>query len=358
MIFFKQGIHSIIHSKMTQYFYYRHQLQLESGEQLNQIKVAYQQFGNPAAKKIIWVCHALTGNAQVNEWWPGLFAKNGPFNTADYRIICANVLGSCYGTSGPNDLPEPLDFPLITIRDMVEVHELLLQHLKIDQIDILIGASLGGQQALEWAVSSPDLIKKLVLIATNAEYSPYGKACNEAQRLALYSDETFGRKGGGKAGLKAARAVAMLSYRSYSDFKIKQEDIDTRISDYKAASYVAYQGNKFIERFDPYAYYSLTKSMDSHCIGRGRGGNINALQSIKAKTLVIGVNSDVLFPIEEQQYLAKNIPSAEFGTIDSVHGHDAFLIEYDQLNELISEFLYHEFKSYKPTTLKLKTNVN
>ncbi|NOQ74202.1 MAG: homoserine O-acetyltransferase [Crocinitomix sp.] len=343
---------------MTQYFHYPYQLQLESGEQLNQIKVAYQQFGNPGANKTIWVCHALTGNTQLNEWWPGLFAENGLFNTTEYRIICANVLGSCYGTTGPNDLPVPLDFPLITIRDMVEVHDLLLQHLKITKIDILIGASLGGQQALEWAVSKPKLIVNLILIASNAEHSAYGKACNEAQRLALLADETFGRKGGGKAGLKTARAVAMLSYRSYADFKIKQEDVDTRIADYKAASYVAYQGDKFTKRFDPYAYYTLTKSMDSHCIGRGRNGNVNALESVKANSLVVGIESDVLFPIEEQQYLAKHIPNADFGIINSVHGHDGFLIEYDQLNQLINEFLYHGFKSYKPTTLKHKTNVN
>ncbi len=343
---------------MTQFFHYPYQLQLESGEQLNQIKVAYQQFGNPAAKKTIWVCHALSGNAQVNEWWPGLFAKKGLFNTSEYLIICANVLGSCYGTTGPDDSPDPLDFPLITIRDMVEVHELLLNHLKVDKIDILIGASLGGQQALEWAVSRPKLIDKLILIATNAVHSPYGKAYNEAQRIALQSDESFGRKGGGKAGLKTARAIAMLSYRSYDNFKIKQEDIDTRLSNYKAASYLAYQGDKFINRFEPHAYYTLTKSMDSHNIGRGRDGNTKALETIKAKTLVVGINSDVLFPIEEQQYLAKHIVNADFGIINSAHGHDAFLIEYDQLNNLINEFLFHGFKSYKPTTLKLKTNVN
>lgn len=343
---------------MTHYFHYPHQIQLESGEQLNQINIAFQEFGNPTADKIIWVCHALSGTANVEEWWPGLFTENGLFNSSEYRIICANVLGSCYGTTGPGDSKKPMEFPLITIRDMVDVHNLLLEHLKINKIDILIGASLGGQQALEWAVLNPKLIKNLILIATNAEHSPYGKAFNEAQRIALKSDETFGLNGGGKEGLKAARAIAMLSYRSYADFKIKQEDIDTRISGYKAASYVAYQGNKFSKRFDPYAYYTLSKAMDSHSIGRGRSGNPIALESIRAKTLVIGVNSDTLFPIEEQEYLAKHIPNAELGVIDSVHGHDAFLIEYEQLNNLINEFLYHGFKSFKPTTLKLKTNVN
>jgi homoserine O-acetyltransferase len=343
---------------MTQYFNYPYQVQLESGELLNQITVAFQEFGNPKANKIIWVCHALSGNANVKEWWPGLFAENALFSLKDYRIICANVLGSCYGSTGPNDFPDPLEFPLITIRDMVEVHELLLSHLKINKINVLIGASLGGQQALEWAVSSPLLIENLVLIATNAEHSPYGKAFNETQRIALKSDETFGSIGGGKVGLKTARAIAMLSYRSYADFKIKQVDVDTRISDFKAASYVAYQGEKFIERFDPYAYFTLSKAMDSHCIGRGRNGNEMALQTIRAKTLVVGVNSDTLFPIEEQQYLAKHILNAEIGIIDSVHGHDAFLIEYKQLNNLINEFLFHGFQSFKPTTLKLKTNVN
>lgn len=344
---------------MNNYFLYPHNFQLESGRELENLQIAYTTCGNPNAEKTIWVCHALTGNAQVMDWWSGLFGDGALFNPYEYRIVCANVVGSCYGSTGPGNYEVPLDFPLITIRDMANAHAILREYLGIEAIDILIGASLGGQQALEWAIQETDRIKSLILIATNAMHSPFGKAFNEAQRMALKADQSFGQSGGGFEGLKAARALAMLSYRSYTDFSIKQNDFDAveKIDGFKASSYLSYQGEKFKGRFDPHAYYFLTKAMDSHNVGRGRGAIKTALQKITARTLVVGVNSDVLFPYCEQEFLAKHIPNAELGTIESSHGHDAFLIEYRQLEILINEFLYNGFKNFKPTTLKRKTNV-
>jgi homoserine O-acetyltransferase len=337
---------------MIKYFLYPNTFELESGAKLDQVKIAYSIYGNPDADNTVWVCHALSGNSLVPEWWGGLFGDGRLFDFQNYRVVCANVIGSCYGSTGADDLDNPSDFPIITVKDIVKGLALLRDHLNISEIDILIGASLGGQQALEWAISESDRIKQLILVATNAVHSPLGKAFNEAQRLALKADPTFAQKGQGKAGLKAARSIAMLSYRSYEDFLIKQSDDESSIDGYKAASYLRYQGEKFLDRFKAGAYYTLTKTMDSHDVSRGRDSVEDALNQITARTLVIGVNSDRLFPFSEQEYLFDHIEKAELGVIDSKHGHDAFLIEYDQLQNLIAEFLFNDFKGFKPTVFK------
>lgn len=342
---------------MKHIFFYPHSFQLESGEHLFNVEIAYSIYGESTAKETIWVCHALSGNSEVLTWWSGLFGPDKPFDPARYRIICANVIGSCYGSTGPATSNEPADFPFITIRDMVNAHILLRKHLNIDQIDILIGASLGGQQALEWAIEEADCVKNLVLIATNARHSSFGKGFNEAQRMAIKTDETFGRKDGGKRGLEVARAIAMLSYRSYDDFAIKQADNSSETRSFRAATYLHYQGKKFSDRFDAHAYVILSQAMDSHNVCRDRSDLSHVLGKIKAKTLVIGVSSDLLFPLSEQKELAHHIPNAEFGRIDSHYGHDAFLIEYKQLNTLINEFIHNGFQKYKPTTLKQQNNV-
>ena len=344
---------------MNNLYHYKNAFELESGEQLNELKIAYTDSGKSTNKKVVWVCHALSGNADVFEWWPGLFGDNQIFNSSEYRIICANVIGSCYGSTSPADYENPQKFPFLTIKDIVKAHQLLAEELNIQKIDILIGASLGGQQALEWNLTDPNKFDKLILIATNAKHSAYGRAFNEAQRLAIESDLTFGMKDGGQAGLKAARAIAMISYRSYQDFEIKQSESAITLKNYKAASYIRYQGQKFVERFNPYSYYLLTKAMDSHDIRRGRGNDLAALLStVKSKTLVVGIDSDTLFPLQEQRLLASHIPNANLGVIKSVHGHDAFLIEYEKLNQFIEEFLTNEFKTYRTTTLKRNYSLN
>lgn len=328
---------------------------LESGEKLDQLNIAFSDYGPRQADRIIWVCHALSGSSEVLSWWPGLFGPGKIFDPQKDRIICANVLGSCYGTSGPSDLDKPLEFPFLTIKDMVNAHQLLADHLGLKKIDLLIGASLGGQQALEWTLINPDFFESLILIATNAFHSPYGRAFNEVQRMALQADQTFGQKNGGLPGLKAARAIAMLSYRSYDDFSLKQADSGNEADHFRAPAYVQYQGEKFLSRFNPYAYFYLSKAMDSHDILRGRtGGYCGVLKTISAKTLVVGIDSDTLFPVSEQEFLAANIPQACLRIIRSQHGHDSFLIDYDKLNEIISAFVGSRISRPKPTSLKRK----
>jgi homoserine O-acetyltransferase len=331
---------------------YRHQgtLQLESGETLDGLEIGYHTYGrlNAAKDNVVWICHALTANSDVFDWWKGFVGEGYFFNPDEHFIVCANVLGSAYGTTSPLSInpatgkPYYLTFPQYTTRDMVAVHQLLATELGIEDIYILMGGSLGGQQALEWSIMEPDRIKQLILIATNAKHSPWGIAFNESQRLALQADATFqsGTPDGGSAGLKAARSMALLSYRGYKAYNIKQhEDDDTKTDDYRASSYQSYQGQKLVNRFNAYSYWYLTKVMDSHHAGRNRGGLENALSTIKAQTLVIGITSDILFPIEEQQFLFRHIPKAAYSEFDSYFAHDAFLIETETLTKIISSFL-------------------
>lgn len=339
---------------------------MESGATINNLRIAYHTYGTLNEKKdnVVWVCHALTANSAVCEWWPGLFGKNQLFDPAKYFIVCANVLGSAYGTTGPltpqeNTRPLLEQFPFISIRDIVAAHEELRIALNIEQIHVLIGASLGGQQALEWNVLRPQLFEHTVLIATNARHSAYGIAFNESQRLAIYADSTYGDGTihGGRSGLITARSIAMLSYRSYQGYAATQTNPGDHVTnDFLAASYQYYQGKKLADRFNPYSYVTLSKAMDSHNIARKRGDVREVLKSIKTKTLVIGIESDGLFPLSEQRFLAENIPGAHLSVITSDYGHDGFLIETNQLTAGIHDFLTNDFKRFAPTILKLNYN--
>jgi homoserine O-acetyltransferase len=323
--------------------------QLESGRTLAELTIAYSTIGQLNAKKdnVIWVCHALTANSEVAAWWPGIIGEGKLYDPANYFIICANILGSCYGTTGPLETekkkgkPYFIDFPQFTIRDMVAVHEILRNHLQIKKIHTCIGGSLGGQQAMEWAISNPALISNLILLATNAHHSPWGIAFNESQRMAIKSDPTWqeARADAGQEGLKAARAIALLSYRNYDTYQLSQVETDLeKTDDYKASSYQNYQGEKLINRFNCHSYWYLSKAMDSHNVGRGRGGVSKALGSIKAHTLLIGITTDILFPVSEQRFLEENIPNSVFNEIDSLFGHDGFLIETEKIERSIKAF--------------------
>jgi homoserine O-acetyltransferase/O-succinyltransferase len=330
-------------------FKYKKPFKLESGKQLRELEIGFNTYGtlNKNRDNVVWVCHALTANSDVFDWWKGLFGENSYFNPKEHFIVCANILGSPYGSTNPlsinpvTGLPYYLTFPQFTVRDIVKVHQLLAEHLQIENIEILTGGSLGGQQAVEWAIMEPERIKNLILIATNARHSPWGIAFNESQRLAISADRTFyaNKPDGGKKGLKAARSIALLSYRNYKTYAItQQEEKDSIIEDFRAASYQNYQGEKLVNRFNAYSYWYLSKSMDSHNIGRGRHGVEKALSFIKARTLVVGIKSDVLFPIEEQQYLFSHISKSVFAELESFYGHDGFLIETGTLTNIIKSF--------------------
>jgi homoserine O-acetyltransferase/O-succinyltransferase len=322
---------------------------LESGVVLPRIDIAYHTYGQraPDDSNIIWVCHALTANSDVLDWWNGLFGPGYLFDPAKYFIVCANNLGSCYGTTGPASIdpnrgvPYYHQFPLVTIRDMVQAHDRLREHLGIRRIHTLIGGSQGGQQALEWAIQSPELTENLALIATNAVHSPWGVAFNESQRLAIAADPTWAESGAhaGLNGMKVARSIALLSYRGYHTYEESQQPPSNElVDDFPAASYQRYQGEKLAKRFNAYSYWSLSKTMDSHNVGRGKASIESALEQVKARTLVVSVSTDILFPPQEQVFLSNHIPKAEFRSIDSYYGHDGFLTETAALSKIFEDF--------------------
>ena len=328
---------------------YNHPFKTETGAILPSLEIAYNTWGklNSEADNVIWVCHALTANSDVESWWPGMVGKDLLFDPERYFIVCANVLGSCYGTTGPasenpvTGSPWLKDFPLITIRDLVNVHEILRKYLNIKHIHTVIGASIGGFQSLEYCIMYPDIVKRLVFLASSSKQSPWAIAFSESQRLAIEADQSFTSNisEGGKKGLKAARAIALLSYRNPAAYNRTQaEQDDEKLSSFKASSYQAYQGDKLVNRFNPYSYYCLVCLSDTHNTGRGRGGSVKALGSIKAKTLCIGITSDILFPVEEQKYVAANVPDAKYVEIDSFYGHDGFLIETELVTNTVRKF--------------------
>lgn len=327
---------------------------LESGEVLSPLEISYHTFGTLNAKgdNVVWVCHALTGNSNPLEWWPGVIGEGKVIDPAKDFIVCANTLGSCYGTTGPASLdpqtgkPYGEHFPFITIRDMVLAQQRLQRYLGISEIYLGIGGSMGGQQLLEWAVTDPSLFKNICLLASNARHSAWGIAFNETQRMAITADLSTkeGKMEAGRRGLEAARAIAMLSYRTYDAYEGSQTELSEDITDnFKASSYQRYQGEKFWKRFDVYAYLILSKAMDSHNIGRGRDGIEQALKRVTAKTLVIGIRTDVLFPVSEQQLIAQNIPDTRLEIIDSPYGHDGFLIEAEEVSKRIRQFREGKF---------------
>lgn len=333
------------------YFQYDHPFGLEGGEILPGITVAYHVYGrlNEDRSNVVWVCHALTANSDVAEWWPGVVGKMRPIDPDRYFIVCANILGSCYGSTGPLSVDPGTDelyyqrFPAITIRDMVKAHILLRQHLGIDRIHLLMGGSMGGYQALEWAVMEKEVIGRLFLIATSPAESAWGVAIHTAQRLAIEADPSWSLPSpeAGRDGLKAARAIGILTYRNYGIMVKTQTDPDKeKLDGYKASSYMLYQGEKLAKRFHAYCYWLLTKAMDSHQLARGRGGSLEAvLRGIGQQTLLIGVMSDILCPVEEQLFMAAHLPDARLVEIDSAYGHDGFMVEGEKIATLLGEWL-------------------
>lgn len=324
--------------------------ELECGERLPGIEIYYHTSHTSAhGRQVIWICHALTANSDPSEWWPELVGLGKPLDTDKYFVICANILGSCYGSTGPQSVnpatgkPYLLDFPVISVRDMVRAHEILREHLGIEKIDLLIGGSSGGFQAVEWAVSEPNIIENLCLLACNARISPWGTAFNESQRMVLQADATFfaaNSAEGGREGLECARSIALLSYRSYDGYCLTQAEADDDCFSAKSASsYQRYQGKKLADRFNAYSYYYLTLSLDTHNVGRGRGGVATALSQIKASTLCIAIDSDVLFPPAEIKRMSSHIPGSALEIISSHYGHDGFLLEYERIINCIEKHL-------------------
>lgn len=346
---------------MTSVFKYDNPFTLESGVTLPGYHLAYTTHGklNTEKTNAVWIFHALTANSNPLEWWPGLVGDGKFFDPAKYFIICVNKPGSPYGSISPlsfnplTNQPYYHDFPVFTIRDMINTYQQLKNHLGLKKIFIALGGSTGGMQLLEWAIEEPALFEHIVPIATNAVLSPWAIAFNASQRMAIEADSSWleRRTDAGQKGLAAARSIALLSYRHYNGYAITQTRDKSFVAltndvVYAADNYQRYQGLKLVNRFNALCYYRLSQSMDSHDVGWKRESVDNALKKITAKTLVIGIRSDVLYPIAEQEYLQKTIREAELLNIASDFGHDGFLLEYEKIETALKKFIEEEKSSY------------
>lgn len=324
---------------------------LESGDAIDQLEVAYTSYGTLSREKdnAVVVCHAFTGNSQVDTWWKSLLGPGCALDTNKYFIVCANILGSCYGTTGPCSInlktnkPYGLDFPKVTVRDTVRAHADVVFHaLGIPKLQCVIGGSLGGMQALEWACFGKDKVNSIIAMACGGSHSAWQIGISELQRRAIMLDPKY--KHGDVhdpplMGLSLARQIAMVSYRTHEAYH-KRYGRDITDDCFAVQSYLAYQGNKIKTRFDPFTYLTLMHLMDSHDISRHRASSISeSLSRIHVPATIVGIDSDVLYPIAEQIFLAKHLPHAELHTITSTYGHDGFLLEQNQLDRIIRNVL-------------------
>lgn len=324
----------------------------ESGYRFEQPDVAYKTWGslNSRRDNVILVCHALTGHAAADEWFPGIFGKNNICDPSKNFIICINIPGSHYGSVGPwstnpqTGRPYRSAFPGITVRDMVRFQQQVLDQLDIRGIQLAIGGSLGGMQVLEFAIMD-SRIKSAVPVAMGMTHSPWAIGISEAQRAAIYADPkwqdgNYEEGNGPDKGLAAARMMAMITYRTPQDYNRKfgrkrQENSDL----FQVESYLNYQGEKLVDRFDANSYVILTKAMDTHDVSRQRGSFKDVLSRVEIPVQMVGIDSDHLYPAAEQKELASLLPFGEYSEISSVYGHDAFLIEFEQLGSIIQSFL-------------------
>lgn len=316
---------------------------------LPQLDIAYHTYGtlNASRDNVIWVCHALTANSDVADWWPHTVEEGRFLDPAKHFVVCANILGSHYGTTGPLSINpttgEPWygDFPAFTIRDMVAAHQVLAEALGIDRIKVLVGSSVGGFQAVEWAVMEPSRCEKLILIATAAKASPWTIAIDETQRMAIEADATFGerRADAGMRGMAAARALGLLTYRGSLGYNLTQQDPKEAPAVHRASTYQQYQGEKLCRRYNAYSYVAILNAFDTHDVGRGRRGLEQELAQITAETILVGITSDIIFTPEEMRTLQQQIPESRYYEIDSPFGHDGFLVEHVQLNEILYPFI-------------------
>lgn len=352
------------------------ELRTVKGTEIGPITVAYETYGELNARRdnAIFVCHALTGDSHAAGyytpedrkpgWWDGFIGPGKGIDTNRYYVICANVLGGCQGTTGPGSVnpttgqPYCLDFPFITVGDFVEVHSALVRHLGIEKLRSVVGGSLGGFQALEWAARFPDQLESAVVIAAGANLSAQGIAFNNVGCRAIYSDPRFknGRyygDDGPRTGLALARMLAHITYLSEDSIQQKfgrrlqnSESLAydlLRETEFQIESYLHYQGERFVARFDANSYLYLTKAMNYFSLAESYGSISAALKRTQARFLVLSYTTDWLFPTSQSRELTRalveNRKHVSFIELQSTFGHDSFLIDVDNLAMLVSPFL-------------------
>lgn len=364
----------IVQTKFVTLFDESNPLFMDVGEYLSPVTVAYETYGelNAEGTNAILVCHALTGSAHAagyssNDptsvgWWNTFIGEGKPLDTTKYFVICSNFLGSCYGTTGSNSVnphtekPYGLLFPQMTVRDMVRVQKSLIVYLGVKKLKTVIGGSLGGMQVLEWPLLFPELVESVIPIATSARHSAWSIGLNDIARQAIMNDPdwrngNYYEYGQPHKGLSLARQIAMVSYRSEKEFeqrfgreRQKKNGIPATYhfepnNLFQVESYLRYQGKKLVDRFDANTYIYISKAMDLHDITIGRGTLDEVLRSISIPTLNVGIDSDILYPVREQKEIAQRIPHSTYREINSPYGHDAFLIEFEQMAKHVRAFL-------------------
>jgi len=346
---------------------------LESGGSLRPVNLRYAVYGALSERRdnAILVCHALSGSARVGDWWPQLFGEHGIFDLGRDSVICANVIGSCYGSTGPQTIqqtgpatgrPFGASFPLVTVRDWVQSQALLLDHLGVERLRAVIGGSIGGMQAIQWAIDRPGRVENCIAIGA-APLTAMGLALNHLQRLAIVNDANW-RNGeyevdaGPDAGLALARALAMISYKSEMLFAERfarnpnrngEDPLRSFAGRYDIGGYLDYQGGIFTRRFDANSYLIITKAMDNFHPARGYESERAALERVKARVLMVGISSDWLFPPEEIKALAERMreagADAQYAELQTTHGHDGFLAEPDAFAPIVRRWLLDASKS-------------
>lgn len=358
----------------TKNYTYPEKIELESGKKFGPIDIAYETYGEPNEDKTntILVCHALSGGPHAAGWhegdkkpgwWDGMIGPGKTLDTEKYFIICSNILGSCKGTTGPSSInpetgkPYGLDFPLVTVSDMVKVQKKLTDFLDINKLLAVTGGSLGGMQALQWAISFPDSVQFSIPIATSAKSTPQQIAFNEVRRRAVMSDPRWNNGGyygaePPKNGLSLARMIGHITFLSDESMRQKfgrnlQDSGDYNFDfdiDFEVESYLHHKGNSFVEQFDANSYLYITRAIDYFDLTKG--GEISlkeAFGRVKAKFLVISISSDWLYPPYQSKQIVRALKSdnvdVTYSELKSSYGHDAFLLEFGQLDHIIADFL-------------------
>lgn len=341
-------------SPETRFLALERPFELESGERLRGVEIAFRTWGElaPERDNAVVVCHALTGSADVDRWWSGVVGPGRAIDPERDFVIAAAALGSCYGTTGPTSLRPATsarpaarwgpDFPAITVRDQVRLAVELVDRLGVERIRLVAGGSLGGMQALEWALLAPERVGAVAAISAPARHDAWAIALSALGRAALELDPKF--RGGAysdddppEAGLELARRIAMLGYRSPENFAARFGR-ERRSRSFAVDDWLAHHGRRLSSRFDANAYLALLGAMDSHDLARDRGSLAEAAARIAVPVLVVASSSDVLYPPVESYELASLLPDVELVTLANPHGHDAFLIEQAALERTLAAF--------------------